>query len=459
MRATRAKTVPCPSRRLRIVPLALLLAAALLAGCDDDGGGSGLSGSRPAAAHDADVAVAWFDELYGLVKANGTNPPRASRQYGYTGVALYEAVVAGMPGHRSLVGQLNDLAALPEPEDARHHWPIVANAALARIVGGFHPGNLPQIDALEAEILARENDGVASAVADRSVTFGRALGGAVLAWAQNDGIAELSACSDRFTPPRAPVDGGWTPSGPGPANGLEPCWGNLRPLVLVDAGDCAAQGPPSYSTRTDSAFYAHALAVYNTTGDGGAALSEDEVTIARYWADDAGRTGTPPGHWVALVGSLLERDGLALDVAAEAYARVGMAVADSFIVCWQTKYEHYLLRPISYIRANIDPGWDPLLATPPFATYTSGHSTQSGAAAAVLTDYFGPIPFTDATHERLNPELGLGTRAFRDFLQAGSEAAVSRLYGGIHFIFDNEDGYDQGLCIGAVHNARLQFVR
>lgn len=434
-----------------------IVLSAFAPGCDD-GGGDDLRRSAPTRSFDVGVATTWFDQLYALVKANRTSPSRASRQYGYAGVTLYEAVVAGMPEHRSLVGQLNDLVALPEPVDAEHHWPIVANAALARIIGGFHPGDLPTIDALEAEILATENDGVATRVVNRSVQYGRELGAAVLAWAQNDGISELSACSDRFVPPLPPDQGGWTSTGSGPANGLEPCWGTLRPIALVDAGDCPAAGAPAFSIDPGSAFYAHALAVYNTTGDSGATLTDDEAAIARYWADDPGATGTPPGHWVALVGSLVQRDGLRLDVAAEAYARVGMAVADAFIVCWNTKYENYLLRPITYIRDNIDPTWDPLLGTPPFPTYTSGHSTQSGAAATVLTDYFGPLPFTDATHERLNPELGLGTRDFRNFLDAGSEAAVSRLYGGIHYIFDNEDGYDQGLCIGAVHNSRLQFV-
>lgn len=96
--------------------------------------------------------------------------------------------------------------------------------------------------------------------------------------------------------------------------------------------------------------------------------------------------------------------------------------------------------------------------TSPFPSYTSGHSTQSGAAAAVLTAYFGPIPFTDTTHQRLNPERALGTRTFRNFLQAAGEAAVSRLYGGIHYVFDNQDGFDQGLCIGAAQNAQLRFT-
>jgi len=448
-------SVSSPCLRVLVLVTTMTLSG-LTAGCDD-GNSSSLTRSPSAQSFDADVATAWFDQLYLLVKAAGTSPPRAARQYGYAGVGLYEAVVAGIPAHRSLAGQLNDFNDLPQPADAVHHWPLVANAALARIVGGFYPDRLPTVDALEAETLARERAGVSVAVVDRSIAYGHRVGAAVLGWAQNDGIAQLSECNSRFQPPLDPADGGWSPTGTGPGSGLEPCWGTLRTFALVEAGDCAAQGPPSFSTRPDSAFYAHALAVYNTTGNQGAALSADQIRIAHYWADGAGDTGTPPGHWIALVGGLLARDDLTLDVAAEVYARTGMAVADAFIACWQSKYATYLMRPLTYIRDHIDPTWTPLLGTPPFPSYTSGHSTQSGAAASVLTAYFGPISFTDTTHARLNPELGLGTRSFRDFLQAGSEAAVSRLYGGIHFIFDNEDGLDEGLCVGAVHNARLKF--
>src|SRR6266498_3655680 len=115
---------------------------------------------------------------------------------------------------------------------------------------------------------------------------------------------------------------------------------------------------------------------------------------ADFWADNAGATGTPPGHWIALVGQIARNDGLSLTAAAEAYARVGIAVTDAFIQCWNTKYADNLQRPVTYIQDNLAAGWLPYLATPAFPTYTSGHSTQSGAAATVLTDLFGTRSFT-----------------------------------------------------------------
>ena len=135
---------------------------------------------------------------------------------------------------------------------------------------------------------------------------------------------------------------------------------------------------------------------------------------------------------------------LSLDSAAEAYAKVGIAVADAFICCWSTKYRFNLLRPVTYVRRLIDPSWTPLLITPPFPEYTSGHSVQSAAAAQVLTELFGPVAFIDRTHER----RGLAPRSFGSFIDAAHEAAISRLYRGIHFRAACERGVQQGICIG-----------
>lgn len=135
-------------------------------------------------------------------------------------------------------------------------------------------------------------------------------------------------------------------------------------------------------------------------------------------------------------------------------ARLGIAMADAFIGCWHAKYEFDLIRPVTYIRRLIEPEWQPILITPPFPEYPSGHSTQSGAAAAVLTAHFGEgFAFEDATHV----DEGLGVRSYADFEAAAEEAAMSRLYGGIHFRAAIERGLEQGYCIGA-HATALKTV-
>jgi membrane-associated phospholipid phosphatase len=123
---------------------------------------------------------------------------------------------------------------------------------------------------------------------------------------------------------------------------------------------------------------------------------------------------------------------------------VGIAVHDAFIVCWRAKYVYKLQRPVTYINDNIDRRWMPYLVTPGFPSYPSGHSMQSGAAASVLTDMFGTKRFRDTTHIDHGQLPTLEPRRFNSFADAASEAAVSRLYGGIHYSFDNDDGLASG---------------
>jgi len=210
----------------------------------------------------------------------------------------------------------------------------------------------------------------------------------------------------------------------------------LRPFVLTSGEECAPPPPPAYSEDPASEFHGLATDVYTITLN----LTDEQRTIANYWADNAGSTGAPPGHWIAIVGQIARNHGPSLMAAAEAYTRVGLAVADAFISCWQTKYTYNLLRPVIYIQDVIDPTWGPLLVTPSFPSYTSGHATQSGAAAVVLTDMFGVVAFTDTLFTDHNLVPPQAPRAFISFEEAAEEAALSRLYGGIHYLFDNNKG-------------------
>jgi hypothetical protein len=250
------------------------------------------------------------------------------------------------------------------------------------------------------------------------------------------------------------VAGAWEPTPPlfNP-NPLQPCWGLIRPMVLTSGEECAPPGHPRFSPAVASDFFAAGFEVYNVvTG-----LTDEQKAIADFWSDGAGTTGTPPGHWIAIVSQIARKDDLSLAEAAEAYARVGIAVHDAFIGCWNTKYVYNLQRPVTYINDNIDGNWMPYLLTPNFPSYTSGHSTQSGAAASVLTDMFGVKKFRDTTHidhALLPPQK---PRTFESFYEAAAEAAVSRLYGGIHYRFDNNDGLASGECIGQAIQERVSF--
>jgi PAP2 superfamily len=411
---------------------------------------------RPADDELSDMATVWFDTLYDVVKSEAAGFPVAARIYGVSAVALYEAIVPGTLAHRSLVGQLDRLASVPQPvEDRTYHWPTVANAALARTIRGIFPSLTPEsleaINALEQRFAVQFQAEVEEKAYQRSVVQGQKVADAILAWAATDGFARVNNCP--YVPERVP--GAWEPTPPAfTPDPEQPCWGQLRPMVLDSGTECAPPGHPEFSTDPDSAFYAAALEVYHT----GRTLTAEQRTIAQYWNDGVGVTGTSSGHWMAIVGQIARNDDLSLAAAAEAYAKLGIAVTDAFITIFDAKYLYNLQRPVTYIQDHIDAGWLPLIVTPPNPAYISGHSTQSRAAAAVLTDLFGHQAFTDTLHTDHHLVPPQEPRTFGSFDEAAAEAAVSRLYGGIHYAFDNEEGRASGRCVGQAINERVRFT-
>lgn len=222
---------------------------------------------------------------------------------------------------------------------------------------------------------------------------------------------------------------------------LLPKWGENRPFALQTGNACPLPAPPAYSEEKGSDFYSEALEVYETVKN----LTPEQRAIARFWSDDPMLSPTPPGHWIVIGLKILNERQASATEHADLLARLGITLADAFIGCWHSKFEYDLLRPVTYIKRVIDPKWEPILITPPFPEYPSGHSTQSGAAATVLTAFFGEnFAFTDNTHEKDK----LPNRSFRSFWDAAEEAGISRLYGGIHFRAAIERGLEQGRCIG-----------
>jgi hypothetical protein len=397
-----------------------------------------------ASAYDAEVPAAWFDLALELVRTTpGFSPPVASRAFGYAGVALYEAVVPGIPRRSSLAGRLEGLKRGPRPADRAHHWPTVASTALAASLRLLFPtttsGNVAAIQALEHRFAAPARAMLPRGIYRRSVSRGADVARHIFEWSTTDGGHEAFL---RSFPPYAPPTGPglWVPTPPTFLSALQPYWGANRSFLRSSGKTDATGPPPPYSERPESAFHSEALECHRVVAE----LTPEHQAIARFWSDDPGQTPTPPGHSISILTQATRALDLSLDRAAEAYAKVGIAVADAFISCWRTKYRYNVLRPVTYIRSLIDPTWTPPLVTPPFPEYTSGHSVQSAAAAQVLTDLFGDLAFTDHTHDarRLPP------RSFRSFMGAAHEAAISRLYGGIHFRTAVERGLQQGISIG-----------
>ncbi len=400
---------------------------------------------------DPHLARDWFDLQVRLIRAERFSPPVAARAIGYAGVGFYEAIVPGFPRYQTLAGQLNGLAPLPAPDPAlSHSWPLVGNRAIAQVLrhlfASGSPAHQAWIDSLETAELARYGTGIGADVVASSVTQGDLVSAAVIAWADTDGMLTYGNCP--YMGPEGP--GYWVPTPPAYAPPLLPCWGELRTFACGSGSDCPVTPPPAYSEQTSSRFYEECLEVYAMSRN----LTSAQRAIADYWSDDPGPAGTPPGHWVAIAGQVVTAKRLPLDRAAEMYARLGIAAADAFICCWNCKYEHCRIRPVTAIRRMISPNWMPILVTPPFPEYTSGHSVVSSAVANVLTHAVGSCAFRDSAHVN----MGIAPKYFPSFLAAAEEAAYSRMLGGIHFRSAVEIGLDQGTCIAEKVNS-LRFRR
>lgn len=397
--------------------------------------------SVPAAELDPDVLVKWMQLLYDRVEAEAVSAPGASRLYAYAGVTAYQAVVAGIPDGISTAGQLNSMPDTPYPdEDQEIDWVSSANAALSTVIAGLFPETATDtqraIKALrDSQARSREST-VGEELVAQSMEYGDSVAEMMLYWVSGDYYAETR---DQVYEIPTGDPSFWVPTQSG-MKLVEPFWGQLRPFALFAASVCGQKFDLEFSTDPDSTFYKQAVEV-KVVGD---TLTNEQKDIARFWVDTPGETGTPAGHWVLIENQLIDVLGLKLDKAAMMYALVGSALGDSFISAWSLKYRLNLLRPETYIQEYIDPRWRPFIASPGFPEYPSGHSVVSGAAAEVLTGMFGTVAFTDRSGRR----HGFAERSFTSFDAAASEAAISRLYGGIHFRAAIENGLDQGRCIG-----------
>lgn len=405
-----------------------------------------------AATTPSDTLLTWYKLVLELVRHTATySPPVAARAFGYVGLAAYESL-ASATGARSLAGQVNGLTALPARPAGAHDDSLVLHAVLSEAVktffGNTGPTGQRAMAAMRDKLGEKLSKGVAPDVATRSAAYGLAVAQHIEEHSKTDGGHEVQ---NMGFPMQWTLQNGpefWTPTSlivqqQAP---LLPDWGKNRPFAMPADAPCTAGDPPAYSEDPTSEFYKQAMEVYEISKS----LTDEQKAIARFWSDDPMLSPTPPGHWISITLQILHHNHTDALHAADALARVGMAVNDAFVACWADKIHYNRLRPVTYIKRVIDKTWEPMLITPPFAEYPSGHSTQSGAAAMVLTSVFGAdFAFDDATHA----DDGIKPRRFADFHAAASEAAISRLYGGIHFRAANENGLRQGAEVANFINA------
>ena len=384
------------------------------------------------------------------------SPPQASRVYAYASVAAYEAVRHGDSSFRTLAGQVNGLAPVPAPPDSVS-LPLAGVHAFMT-VGRALTFSRDRMDSLRTAMDERFRRRLPASVYRRSIAYGDSVAGHVLAWAAQDGFTR-SRGLPKYTLSHEP--GRWAPTPPAYMDAVEPNWPTLRPFGMDSAGQFRDAPPHPFDTARTSPFMLEVLEVYEVRQR----LTEEQRAIAAFWDCNpyvmnvqghtmfATKKITPGGHWMGIVGIASRKADLDLRESAEAYARTAMVLADGFIVAWEEKFRSALVRPETVINAYIDEGWTPLLQTPPFPEHPSGHSVISTAASVVLTELFGDgFAFEDSTEM----SYGFPPRRFESFVQAASEAAMSRLYGGIHYRRAIEVGVVQGRALGAEHVRRIQ---
>ena len=379
-----------------------------------------------------------------------TNPPLAARFFAYTMLAGYEVVSKNDSSVQSFIGKLNNYPVIPKPTIKNYSWRLAAICAMLQTASALQPsGKLLQVK-LKAVTDSCYQKGMTQKMIDSSTAYATIISTAILAYAKTDGYRNISNFI-RYTPQQK--EGFWYPTPPGFFSAVEPYFNRVRSFSFDSAAQFKPLPPVQYNSNKTAAFYKLTKAVYAAHDS----LTEEQKIMAAFWdcnpfaLEDEGHLKigvkkiSPGAHWIGITGIVCKAKGVSFSKALLVHTVLGITLLDAFLSCWDEKYRSNRIRPESAIRKFIDPGWKPFLQTPPFPEYPSGHSVISGAAAEILTHYFGDdVAFTDTTEVA----YGAGTRQFKSFRLAANEAALSRFYGGIHFMDAIDNGLVEGRKIG-----------
>lgn len=426
-------------------PFALIASLLLLIGC-------GSASDYREAASDPEHLHRAVKTLTDVMVHDIFSPPQASRSYAYASIAAYEALVPSHDStHQTLAGQLNELDPLPAPPSATY-LPPLASVHAHYVVAEAMVFTQSRVAKQHEDVLAQFRAmGVPDAVFERSIAYGDSVAQHILSWAATDGYKE-SRSAPQFTVIED-KPGRWKPTPPAYLDAIEPNWKMLRPFVMQRPDQFKPEPPVPFSLDPESDFFRQVEEVYEMGSD----LTEEEREIAAFWdcnpyvmhthghAMFATKQMSPGGHWMGIATIANRKTDASFVESAAVLARTAIALADGFISAWDEKYRSNLVRPETVINEHIDADWRPALQTPPFPEYTSAHSVISASAAVVLEDRYGSsFSFRDTTEV----EFGLPVRSYDSFMEAAEEAAISRIYGGIHYRMAAENGSTQGKGVG-----------
>ena len=416
--------------------------------------------------YSSDVVKQWLTVQTSMLYRPSGNPfgLNPARYMAYTGVALYEAVVPGMPAYQSLHGQLTNMPAMPATvPGVAYHWPTTAHAALATMTKRFFSStaayNAQAVTALENELNTSYRAEAGDAMFERSFAFGEEIANRIFTWSTSDNENWPTAPYQLPTP----YAGMWQPETVGGAIGF-PYWGYNRLMVAGSLDNTVSPPPPVYSTSPASPYYAQYNEVYQVSQN----LTSEQKLIARSYNDV--NPGYPAGaHYISILKQVIEQYNPALDKAALTYAKTGISLFDATTGSFKAKFTYLNERPFQFIRSVIVPAavpaWQSFIPTPPYPDFPSNHAVFSSSVAYALSTLYGSqTPFTNSSYEGVMINLGngpvnLGTRTYTSFTAMSQEIGISRLYGGIHIRYAIEEGLNQGRKIAQNIESQLQFLK
>lgn len=425
--------------------IAVLLIVVLVCACNSNTGEYQAKTQNPEFVHRS------LKKITDVIVHDIFSPPVASRIYTYVSIAGYEAIIHQDSSFASLAGQVAGLTPVPRPEKGVEYcFPLASTQAILVVGKALVFSEDKMTDFYDAMMKEFRDTGIPDDVFERSVKYGNQVADHILAWSAKDTYKQSRSFPKYSISQEAAT---WKPTPPAYMDGVEPHWNRIRPFAIDSANQFKPLPPTPFSIKENSQFYKEAKEIR----DMGVNLTEEQRNIASFWDCNpfvmnvrghvmfASKKISPGGHWINIAADACRKSGKDITHTMETYARVSISLADAFISCWDEKYRSVVIRPETYINQYIDEGWAPLLQTPPFPEYTSGHSVISSAAAVAMTDLFGEnFAFTDSTEV----EYGMTARSFTSFRQASDEAALSRMYGGIHYRPACEQGKTQGIAVG-----------
>lgn len=399
----------------------------------------------------ADIAKV-IEQMTATMVHDVTNPPLAARFFSYACLAGYEVVAENDKSEKSMHGILNDYPAIKKPGFAHGYaYQLSALIAMMETAGKMQPSGSLLIKYEQGFLDSCKKIGFTDEVIDSSKHYAQAISKQILAYAKKDKYNRISNYR-RYTP--AGKDSTWDPTPPAYMAPVEPYFNTIRPMTLDSSSQFLPDPPIPFSTDKKSAFYKFMLMNYKAGATG---LTAEQRAIASFWdcnpfaLQDNGhmlvglKKISPGAHWMGITAIACRQAKTGFSKAMEINTVEAIGLLDGFICCWDDKYRTNRIRPETAIRRYIDVNWKPLLQTPPFPEYISGHSVVSATSAVILTHYFG-----DNFHYTDDVEIhyGLQPRKFNSFMQAAKEAAVSRFWGGIHFMDAIDNGVLQGIKVG-----------